>query len=387
MITSPTYPFQCVCSDFFQYKGKHYFVVVDRYSNWPIVERAAEGSKGLIDCLRRTFATFGIPDELASDGGPEYKAKDTATFLKAWGVHHRKSSVANPHSNARAEIGVKTSKRMLMSNTGPNGELDVNAFQIAMLQYRNTPDPATKLSPAMCIFGRPTKDFIPILPGRYQPHPTWRDTLSAREDALRNRHMQAAERWSEHTRRLPPLVVGDYVRIQNQVGPHPTKWDKTGVIVEVRQFDQYVVRVDGAGRATLRNRKFLRKYVPFKAQQPQMTILEDLRYIPKPLTHVSQQALGGKQTQNETVPNTPTPTVVTHSMPTNIDAPPVVLPSTENLMLPATAPLCYDHIDVDMPAVQSPHSTELPPVTPMKKKVPLALRRLASHNKDGLLGY
>ena len=43
---------------------------------------------------------------------------------------------------------------------------------------------------------------------------------------------------------------------------HPTKFHRSGVIVEVRQFDQYVVRIDGSGRVTLRNRKFLRKYVP-----------------------------------------------------------------------------------------------------------------------------
>ena len=69
-------------------------------------------------------------------------------------------------------------------------------------------------------------------------------------------------RLAEHTKRLPPLSVGDLVRIQNQTGPSPLKWDKTGTVVEVRQFDQYVVRVDGTGRVTLRNRIFLRKYTP-----------------------------------------------------------------------------------------------------------------------------
>ena len=48
----PTHPFQCICADFFTHKGMHYLVVVDRYSNWPIIERAHEGSKGLIDSLR-----------------------------------------------------------------------------------------------------------------------------------------------------------------------------------------------------------------------------------------------------------------------------------------------------------------------------------------------
>ena len=163
----PSYPFQCICSDYFKHEGKNYLIIVDRYSNWPIVEQAKDRSKGLIEALRRTFATFGIPDELSSDGGPEYIADETKYFLTSWGVHHRKSSVAFPHSNCRAEVGVKTVKRMIMSNTKPGGGLDTNAFQRAILNYRNTPDPETKLSPAMCVFGRPIKDFIPIIPGRY----------------------------------------------------------------------------------------------------------------------------------------------------------------------------------------------------------------------------
>ena len=65
-LSNPDYPFQCVCKDFFHYKGCNYLVVVDRYPNWPIVERACEGVQGLIDCIHQTFVTFGIPDELAS---------------------------------------------------------------------------------------------------------------------------------------------------------------------------------------------------------------------------------------------------------------------------------------------------------------------------------
>jgi hypothetical protein len=55
------------------------------------------------------------------------------------------------------------------------------------------------------------------------------------------------------------------LHIQNQIGHYPLKWDKTGVIIEVHQFDQYAVNVDGSARTTLRNRKFLRKYVPVKS--------------------------------------------------------------------------------------------------------------------------
>ena len=90
------------------------------------------------------------------------------------------------------------------------------------------------MSPAQMLFGHPIRYFIPILPNKYRPHTTWQETLMAREEALRNRHMKAAERWSEHTRQIPPLKVGDLVRIQNQVGNFPKKWDKTGQVVEVK---------------------------------------------------------------------------------------------------------------------------------------------------------
>ena len=234
----------------------------DAISRHPTGERSTGGAQRLIASLRQIFGTFGIAEELSSDGGPEFSSAVTQTFLRSMGVQHRLSSVAYPHSNCRAEIGVKTVKRLITGNTSLSGELNTDQFQRAILQYRNTPDKDTKFSPAMCIFGHPIRDFIPILPGRYIPHTTWRETLSAREEALRIRHMKDAERWTEHTKSIPPLIVGDYVRIQNQTGNNPRKWDKTGKVVEVRQHDQYAIRVDGSGRITLRNRKFLRKFTP-----------------------------------------------------------------------------------------------------------------------------
>ena len=63
--------------------------------------------------LRDMFTTFGISEELTSDGGPEYTSHEVQKFLAKYGVIHRKSSVGNPHANQRAEVGVKTIKRLL----------------------------------------------------------------------------------------------------------------------------------------------------------------------------------------------------------------------------------------------------------------------------------
>ena len=94
--------------------------------------------------------------------------------------------------------------------------------------------------------------------------------MEDREKGLKMRYTRGLERWSEHTKELPKLKIGDVVLIQNQRGtPKEAKrWDRSGVVLEVGKFDKYVVRVDGTGRITTRNRGFLRKAEPYQPRQP-----------------------------------------------------------------------------------------------------------------------
>ena len=67
---------------------------------------------------------LGVPVRRTSDGGPNLIAKVVEDMMSAYGVNHRISSVANPHANARAELGVKTVKRRLRDNISMTGEMD-----------------------------------------------------------------------------------------------------------------------------------------------------------------------------------------------------------------------------------------------------------------------
>ena len=93
-----------------------------------------------------------------------------------------------------------------------------------------------------------------------------------REQALAVRFAELEKNLGGGARRLPDLDVGDMVQIQNQRGNDPKRWNKSGKIVKKLDFDQYLVKVDGGGRLTRRNRRFLKKIISTLADKE---IVED----------------------------------------------------------------------------------------------------------------
>ena len=144
---------------------------------------------------------------------------------------------------------------------GIKGSLNTDKFMRAVMQYRNTPIPDLRLSPAQIVFGRQIRDFIPVLPYKYRPSQEWTLLREDRERALATRREHDGTRLARYTKHHPPLPVGTHVAIQNQTGRNKTKWDKTGVILENKPHSQVLVRMDGSRRMTLRNRKFVKQII------------------------------------------------------------------------------------------------------------------------------
>jgi hypothetical protein len=256
MITPPPdLPFQQVATDFYQEGGQHYIIYADRFTGWTEVEEVPSTSfRDLQKRIVPWFRTYGVPEEISSDGGPPFKSDEFQRFLRKWGIKHRLSSAYYPKSNGRAEAAVKSMKRALRGNTDPRtGAVNTDAAVKAMMNHRNTPNQETGISPAEMLFGCKLRDH---LPNQFRTiRKEWNDIQSAKELLF----SQKDSKLSTSGKVLKTLQVGDTVSVQNQHGNRPGRWNNTGVIVEVRPNRQYGVMLDGSRRITLRNRKFLRK--------------------------------------------------------------------------------------------------------------------------------
>ena len=233
----------------------------DRFSGWMSIYEAGEGAfdaKTLVKKLREWCQAFNIPEEIATDGGPQMTSSVFQESLRAWGIRHRLSSAYFAHSNCRAEVAIKTAKRILRENIGPGGTLDNDRFMRAIMQFRNTPMQDCQRSPAQMVFGRQLRDFLPTLLHKFEPAKDWVATQEYRERTLAKKREADGTKWLAKSRHLKDLEVGSPVAIQNQTGNNPTKWDKSGIVLENRPHSQVLIKVDGSRRTTLRNRRFVR---------------------------------------------------------------------------------------------------------------------------------
>lgn len=319
---SPAFPFECVVADYFQLQGHQYLVYADRYTGWITIARCSPlqaNSVNLCRELRTAFGVYGAPRVLASDGGQPFASQMVQQFLTRWGVTWRQSSAYYAQSNGRAEVAVKTAKRLLLENIARDGSLDTDRFARALLQYRNTPLAGVNLSPAQMLYGRILRDHLPSLPDVLQIRKEWILLAEDRERALAKRHMAAVEYYDSHTKTLPDLEVGDNVLVQNQSGNYPLRWDKTGCVVEVRDNGQYVVRLDGSGRCTLRNRRFLKRCTPICADQP--------------LRHPYEQPTNGRKQPDIIIPSATAEATHEIEIPKQFSSP-LPTPSGDNLGTP-----------------------------------------------------
>ncbi|GFW38192.1 uncharacterized protein K02A2.6 [Trichonephila clavipes] len=105
-------------------------------------------TKKTIECLRDSFARFGLPRVLVSDNGSQFTSYEFQRFMHKNGVRHKTSAPFKPSSIGQAERYVATLKQSLRAMHKYEGTIQ-QKLSTFLMQYRKAPNVTTTLSPVM----------------------------------------------------------------------------------------------------------------------------------------------------------------------------------------------------------------------------------------------
>jgi len=111
----PPRAWHTLSSDLFYWEQKHYLLVADLFSKFPIVRKLdSVSSRAIISHLKGIFEEHGIPEQLLSDNGTQYSSDEFRKFAAAYGFQHVTSSPLYPRSNGFIERMVQTVKQIFI---------------------------------------------------------------------------------------------------------------------------------------------------------------------------------------------------------------------------------------------------------------------------------
>ncbi|XP_065094486.1 uncharacterized protein K02A2.6-like [Ochlerotatus camptorhynchus] len=182
-----------------------------------IYELTTQTSAAVIKVCKRNFARFGKPQEVSSDGGPQFMSEEFNMFCQYWGVKHSVSAPYHQQGNGKAESAVKITKSLMKKARESNQD-----FWELLLQWRNKPN-KTGSSPVQRLFNRRTRFGVPMYQGKYLP----KIEENVREKITLQRQ-QAKAYYDRKARSLPELEIGQPVFVKMK--PTDTEW-KNGTVI------------------------------------------------------------------------------------------------------------------------------------------------------------
>ncbi|KAG1696931.1 hypothetical protein GQR58_006123 [Nymphon striatum] len=180
---------------------------------------------------------FGIPEKIITDNGPQYTSHKFVAIATEYGITQKTSSPHYPKSNGLAERTVQTVKRILTKSKADNKDP-----LLGILEYRTTPL-RVGYSPSQILMGRRLRTCLPS-----------------------TKYKQKMKRYHDkHAYPLPPLLIGEEVRVQRQDG----KWVPS---VNIKKHDGHSYILRNSDKTTYRRnrRHILRLHIPIE-HQPSLT--------------------------------------------------------------------------------------------------------------------
>ena len=104
------------------------------------------------------FSRFGIAEEIFTDQDPMYKSKEFDNFCKFYEITKDFSSARYPQSNGMAERSVQHVKNLIRKCSRDNSD-----FNLALLEYKNTPLDSKLGSPAQILMKRNLRTLTPCI--------------------------------------------------------------------------------------------------------------------------------------------------------------------------------------------------------------------------------
>ena len=135
----PTGPWKRLHIDFAgpESNGQMYLVIVDAYSKFlEIFPMTKTDTSKTIEKLRHLFSTFGLPEHIVSDNGPQFISEEFKLFLQYNDIQHTKIPPKHPATNGLAERYVGYFKES-MKKMGDRSE-SLQAKLDRFLTYRVT---------------------------------------------------------------------------------------------------------------------------------------------------------------------------------------------------------------------------------------------------------
>ncbi|GFW91561.1 uncharacterized protein K02A2.6 [Trichonephila clavipes] len=137
----PSMPWERIHVDFAGPIFEHtFFLIVDAHSKWlEVYPMKVTTTKKTIECLRDSFARFGLPRVLVSDNGSQFTSYEFQRFMHKNGVRHKTSAPFKPSSNGQAERYVATLKQSLRAMHKYEGTIQ-QKLSTFLMQHRKAPN-------------------------------------------------------------------------------------------------------------------------------------------------------------------------------------------------------------------------------------------------------